>query len=72
MSTATQTTEELKEKIRNDLDRLDGDDIREICSLIARRAGEKASRLATVIWDREKLSREKINQTVQTYRNSKK
>jgi hypothetical protein len=72
MLTTADSTEVLRNKIKEDLDILDTDDLRKLYNMIAAMAAEKATKLADRDWMEKGLSREKIKEEVKRYRQSNK
>ena len=70
MLTMSENTESLKNKIKEDLDILDMDELKRVYQTIAAIAAEKAIKLADRDWMEKGLSREKIEEEVKKYRQS--
>ncbi len=67
-----ESPEELRNRIKEDLDILDTDELKEVYKTIAAIAAEKAIKLADRDWIGKGLSREKIKEEVNKYRQSNK
>jgi hypothetical protein len=63
--------EVLRNRIKEDLDILDMDELKKLYQTIAAIAAEKAIKLADREWEEKGLSREKIKEEVKNYRQSK-
>jgi hypothetical protein len=63
--------EVLRNRIKEDLDILDMDELKKLYQTIAAIAAEKAIKLADKEWEEKGLSREKIKEEVKSYRQSK-
>jgi hypothetical protein len=63
--------EVLRNRIKDDLDILDMDELKKLYQTIAAIAAEKAIKLADREWEEKGLSREKIKEEVKNYRQSK-
>lgn len=63
--------EVLRNKIKEDLDILDMEELKQLYQTIAVIAAEKAIKLADRNWQGKGLSREKIKEEVRNYRQSK-
>ncbi len=70
MLTMSENTESLRNKIKEDLDILDMDELKRVYQTIAAIAAEKAIKLADRDWMEKGLSREKIEEEVKRYRQS--
>jgi len=70
MLTMSESPEELRNRIKEDLDILDTDELKEVYKTIATIAAEKAIKLADRDWIGKGLSREKIKEEVTKYRQS--
>ena len=66
-----QDIELLRKNIKKQIDYFDSDKIREISNFIARRAGKKAMKLAGEDWDKQNITRKKIEDSLKKYRSSK-
>lgn len=71
MVTLTETVDQMRNKIREDIDHLDSDTIKKIYTLISEEALDEAMDLATEEWDKNHLSAEKIQQSIDDYRKNK-
>ena len=72
MLTMNESPEELRNRIKEDLDILDTDELKEVYKTIAAIAAEKAIKLADRDWIGKGLSREKIKEEVNKYRQAHK
>ena len=70
MLTMNESPEELRNRIKEDLDILDTDELKEVYKTIAAIAAEKVIKLADRDWIGKGLSREKIKEEVNKYRQS--
>ena len=70
--TTADNTEVLRNKIKEDLDFLDTDDLRKLYNMVAAMAAEKATKLADKDWMEIGISRETIKEEVKRYRQSHK
>ncbi len=70
MLTMTENTEAMKNKIKDDLDILDIEELKRVYQTIAAIAAEKAVKLADRDWMEKGLSREKIKEEIKRYRQS--
>jgi hypothetical protein len=71
MLTMSDNAEVLRNRIKEDLDILDMDELKKLYQTIAAIAAEKAIKLADREWEEKGLSREKIKEEVKNYRQSK-
>lgn len=71
MLTISDNAEVLRNRIKQDLDILDMDELKKLYQTIAAIAAEKAIKLADREWEEKGLSREKIKEEVKNYRQSK-
>ncbi|MGD2085703.1 MAG: hypothetical protein PVH61_05910 [Candidatus Aminicenantes bacterium] len=71
MLTMSDNAEVLRNRIKEDLDILDMDELKKLYQTIAAIAAEKAIKLADKEWEEKGLSREKIKEEVKSYRQSK-
>lgn len=71
MITMADSPEFLRDKIKLSLDIMDIDDLKKLYHLISRIAAEKATKFANLDWTEKSLSREKINDEIKRYRQSK-
>jgi hypothetical protein len=71
MLTMSDNAEVLRNRIKDDLDILDMDELKKLYQTIAAIAAEKAIKLADREWEEKGLSREKIKEEVKNYRQSK-
>ncbi|MFC2140691.1 hypothetical protein ACFLQP_00145 [Acidobacteriota bacterium] len=71
MLTMSDNAEVLRNRIKQDLDILDMDELKKLYQTIAAIAAEKAIKLADREWEEKGLSREKIKAEVKNYRQSK-
>jgi hypothetical protein len=71
MLTMSDNVEVLRNRIKEDLDILDMDELKKLYQTIAAIAAEKAIKLADREWEEKGLSREKIREEVKNYRQSK-
>lgn len=72
MLTMSDNAEVLRNRIKEDIDILDMDELKKLYQTIAAIAAEKAIKLADRDWEEKGLSREKIKEEVKNYRQSKK
>lgn len=72
MLTMSDNAEVLRNRIKEDLDILDMDELKKLYQTIAAISAEKAIKLADRDWEEKGLSREKIREEVKNYRKSKK
>ena len=71
ITTTVDNPEVLRSKIIHVLDILSIDELKRLHQLIAGMAAEKATKLANLDWDIKGLSRDKINEEIRNYRQSK-
>ena len=71
MLTMSENPEVLRNKIKEDLEILDMDELKKVYQTIALIAAEKAIKLADRDWLEKGVSREKIEAEIQKYRQSK-
>ncbi len=72
MLAMSDNAEVLRNRIKEDIDILDMDELKKLYQTIAAIAAEKAIKLADRDWEEKGLSREKIKEEVKNYRQSKK
>jgi hypothetical protein len=71
MLAAASNAEILRSKIKEDLDILELDELHQLYQTLAAMAAEKAIKYADKDWVDRFISRKKINEEVEKYRNSK-
>ena len=60
----------LRDKIRQDLDVLDMDELKQMYRMIAQTAAKKAILFADIDWEEKGLSREQVKKEISNYRKS--
>lgn len=71
MLAVSDSAEVLRNKIKEDLDMLETDELKKLYQTLAAMAAEKAIKFADKDWEERNLSREKIKKEVENYRHSK-
>jgi hypothetical protein len=61
----------LRNRIKEDLDMLEIDELKKLYQTLSAMAAEKAIKFADRDWEEKKMSREKIEKAVEEYRHSK-
>ncbi|UCH96668.1 MAG: hypothetical protein JSV88_07405 [Candidatus Aminicenantes bacterium] len=71
MLAVSDSAEVLRNKIKEDVDMLEIDELKKLYQTLAAMAAEKAIKFADRDWEEKGLSREKIKEEVEKYRHSK-
>lgn len=71
MLAVSDSAEVLRNKIKEDLDMLETDELKKLYQTLAAMAAEKAIKFADRDWEERNLSREKIKKEVENYRHSR-
>ena len=71
MLAVSNSAEVLRNKIKEDVDMLEIDELKKLYQTISAMAAEKAIKFADRDWEEKGLSREKIKEEVEKYRHSK-
>lgn len=71
MLAVSDSAEVLRNRIKEDLDMLEIDELKKLYQTLAAMAAEKAIKFANRDWKEKELSREKIKKEVEEYRHSK-
>lgn len=71
MLAVSDNAEVLRNKIKEDVDMLEIDELKKLYQTISAMAAEKAIKFADRDWEEKGLSREKIKEEVEKYRHSK-
>lgn len=68
MLTMAESPETLRSRLKEDIDKFDMDELKKLYDMIATIAAEKAIKLADIAWEKEGISRERIEEEVRKYR----